>query len=139
MLAPADAAAAMGMPPPTHTLLAWADKHDDNRIRTVARRVREGLDELNARHAGDAEAREAAAEVKRLSEQLEAAKARYRAAAGTPARTTRPKAGPEHTAQLAAIRTWATANGHQVAPLGRIPRHIVDAYDQAHPAETSGS
>ncbi|QXV57417.1 histone-like nucleoid-structuring protein Lsr2 [Amycolatopsis sp. TNS106] len=31
-----------------------------------------------------------------------------------------------------AIRTWAAANGHEVAPVGRIPRDVIAAYDAAH-------
>jgi len=31
---------------------------------------------------------------------------------------------------LAAIREWAQANGHQVGDRGRIPAHIIEAYQQ---------
>lgn len=31
-----------------------------------------------------------------------------------------------------AIRTWARAAGHTVSDRGRIPAHIIDAYDHAH-------
>ncbi|MCX4616480.1 Lsr2 family DNA-binding protein [Streptomyces mirabilis] len=34
--------------------------------------------------------------------------------------------------QLAAIRTWARANGYQVAYAGVIRKTVVDAYDAAH-------
>lgn len=33
---------------------------------------------------------------------------------------------------LSAVRTWARANGHQVADRGRVHGHIVDAYREAH-------
>ncbi|WP_421106743.1 Lsr2 family DNA-binding protein [Streptomyces sp. NEAU-S77] len=34
--------------------------------------------------------------------------------------------------ELAAIRTWARANGHQVADRGLPARAVLDAYDAAH-------
>ena len=33
--------------------------------------------------------------------------------------------------QIAAIREWARANGHSVGSKGRIPAHIVDAYNSS--------
>jgi Lsr2 len=33
---------------------------------------------------------------------------------------------------LAEIRTWAQANGYQVAERGRIKKDVIDAYDEAH-------
>jgi hypothetical protein len=33
---------------------------------------------------------------------------------------------------VAAIRTWARANGHQVADRGSPPKTLLDAYDAAH-------
>jgi hypothetical protein len=29
------------------------------------------------------------------------------------------------------VRAWATANGHQIAPRGRVPQHIIDLYETA--------
>jgi len=37
---------------------------------------------------------------------------------------------------LAAIRSWAQQNGHKVGDRGRLPRSVVDAYDQAAGADT---
>jgi transcription factor WhiB/Lsr2 protein len=37
------------------------------------------------------------------------------------------------TAELAAIRTWARSNGHQVADRGLPAQTVLDAYDAAHP------
>ncbi|MFJ4221763.1 Lsr2 family protein [Curtobacterium luteum] len=34
--------------------------------------------------------------------------------------------------ELAKIREWAAANGHEVAARGRISQHVRDAYDAAH-------
>lgn len=33
---------------------------------------------------------------------------------------------------LAAIRTWANANGHKVSDRGRVPESVLQAYDAAH-------
>jgi hypothetical protein len=44
----------------------------------------------------------------------------------------RPVSGKRSREELAAIRTWARANGHQVAAAGVIKAKIVEAYDDAH-------
>lgn len=44
-------------------------------------------------------------------------------------RTQLPATGPKR--DLAAIRKWARANGHEVADRGRIPQNIIDAFDEA--------
>jgi hypothetical protein len=41
----------------------------------------------------------------------------------------RSKSDPE---RLKAIREWAAANGHEVAPRGRIPLLVQDAYNAEH-------
>lgn len=50
-------------------------------------------------------------------------------------KTTR-KTGPAKShsdpAQLAAIREWAAANGHEVSPRGRIAKDVQEAYQAAH-------
>ncbi|MCE0446820.1 Lsr2 family protein [Streptomyces tricolor] len=54
------------------------------------------------------------------------------AAAPTPIR---PGLGSGRTREeLAAIRTWARANGHQVADAGMIRKAVLEAYDAAHQA-----
>ncbi|GAB16779.1 putative LSR2-like protein [Gordonia effusa NBRC 100432] len=40
--------------------------------------------------------------------------------------------GNRSKAQTQAIREWANENGHSVSDRGRIPLHIVDAYEAAH-------
>lgn len=30
------------------------------------------------------------------------------------------------------VRTWAAANGFQLNPKGRVPKHVLEAYDKAH-------
>ena len=44
-------------------------------------------------------------------------------------RTQLPSTGPKR--DLAAIRKWARANGHEVAERGRIPQSIIEAYEEA--------
>ncbi|MFE1545489.1 histone-like nucleoid-structuring protein Lsr2 [Streptomyces microflavus] len=36
--------------------------------------------------------------------------------------------------ELAAIRSWARENGHQVADQGMVPQRIQEAYETAHQA-----
>ena len=44
----------------------------------------------------------------------------------TPSGKPKAKSDPE---QLAAIRRWANKNGYEVSEKGRIPRHVVAAYE----------
>lgn len=37
-------------------------------------------------------------------------------------------------ASSAQVRAWARKNGYQVADKGRIPAHVLTAYQQAHPS-----
>ncbi|MFE1452678.1 Lsr2 family DNA-binding protein [Streptomyces olivaceoviridis] len=126
-------------------LLAWAEAHPTAGIRNKAARVREDLAELTTRRAADDAQREAEARVAKLTAELEQAKEKLRAVkAGThpapaPATTAptpiRPGLGSGRTREeLAAIRTWARANGHQVADAGMIRKSVIEAYDAAHQA-----
>lgn len=40
-------------------------------------------------------------------------------------------------AQLAAVRAWASSNGHAVKARGRIPRSVVEAFEVAHQEVTA--
>ena len=54
---------------------------------------------------------------------------------GTTTRTAATQGGGRVTAdreRSAAIREWATENGHTVSPRGRIAATIIDAYNTAH-------
>ncbi|MEE1943283.1 histone-like nucleoid-structuring protein Lsr2 [Streptomyces sp. TRM 70361] len=120
-------------------LLAWADGHELAGIRNRAARIRTDLAELSARCAAEAATRQAEERVAKLKAELEAAQAELRQA-----KTGRPAAVPAAAAparrgtpgksrkELAAIRTWARANGHTVADHGMIPKKIVAAYEAAH-------
>lgn len=49
--------------------------------------------------------------------------------AGAPAKR---GGAPSGRSDLAAVRTWANANGHAVSDRGRVPAAVLDAYDAAH-------
>jgi nucleoid-associated protein Lsr2 len=51
----------------------------------------------------------------------------------TTATTTKP-AAPGNREQTKAIRDWARQNGFELGDRGRIPTHIIDAFDDAHKA-----
>ncbi|MFF5315551.1 Lsr2 family DNA-binding protein [Streptomyces massasporeus] len=126
-------------------LLAWAEAHPAAGIRNKATRVRGDLAELTARRATDDAQREAEERVAKLKAELEKAQEDLRAvkagthpapapaaAAPTPIRS---GLGSGRTREeLARIRTWARANGHQVADAGVIRKAVLEAYDAAHQA-----
>ncbi|MET7888938.1 Lsr2 family DNA-binding protein [Streptomyces avermitilis] len=129
-------------------LLAWAEAHPTAGIRHKAARVRGDLSELTACRAADDAQREAEERVAKLTAELKKAKEDLRAAkAGThsaPAAATaaptpiRPGIGSGRSREeLARIRTWARANGHQVADAGMIRKAVLKAYDAAHQTPTA--
>jgi len=62
----------------------------------------------------------------------EAVEPYQKAARGTARSATRRKATtPKRNTATPKIRAWAQDNGYEVAPRGRIHRHIIDAYHQA--------
>lgn len=50
----------------------------------------------------------------------------------TAKRATTASSSGRSSEDLAAIREWAKANGHEVAERGRIKKEILEAYDAAH-------
>ncbi|MFI1700643.1 histone-like nucleoid-structuring protein Lsr2 [Streptomyces bobili] len=118
-------------------LLSWAKDHPAAVIRNKAARIRSDLSELTARRETDDAQREAEERVAKLKAELEQAQETLRTvkAGGRPAALavgpapTGIKRSKEH---LAAIRTWARANGHQVADTGNPAKAVLDAYDAAH-------
>lgn len=132
----------------TEALLVWAENHPAATIRNRAARVRSDLTELTERRTADAAQRAAEERVARAKLELEAAQAQLRQVKsggrtateeqtpegqGTTAVTAAPAPnGKRSKEQLAAIRAWARANGHQVADAGVIRKTVVDAYDAAH-------
>ncbi|MEU5583014.1 histone-like nucleoid-structuring protein Lsr2 [Streptomyces huasconensis] len=122
-------------------LLGWAENHPAASIRTRAARVRAALTELSERRCADQAQREAEKRVARAKAELEAAQAQLRQvkAGGHTTATSSSSPAPaasdarKRTSQeLAAIRTWARAHGHQVAGRGNPPKTVLEAYDAAH-------
>lgn len=127
-------------------LLAWAESHPAAGIRNRAARVRSDLTELTERRATDAAQRQAEERVAKAKAELEAAQAQLRAvkAGGhtatatqdatplAPAPAPASRTGKRSKEELAAIRSWARANGHQVADRGTPAKAVMDAYDAAH-------
>ncbi|MGP3633869.1 Lsr2 family DNA-binding protein [Streptomyces sp. 24-1644] len=123
---------------PVQELLDWAAAHPAAAVRNRADRITADLAELTERRDTEAAQREAEekvarakAELERAQEELRTVKAgtRTTAAAGpTAARTGSGRSREE----LAAIRSWARENGHQVAHQGMVPKRIQEVYDTAH-------
>ncbi|MFD3920200.1 histone-like nucleoid-structuring protein Lsr2 [Streptomyces sp. NPDC058595] len=122
-------------------LLRWAEHHSLAGVRNQAARIRNELADFTARREEEAATREAEERVARAKSELEEAQEKLRAAkAGTRTATSSASAaaptpiGTRSKEELAAIRTWGRANGHQVADQGRVPKAVVDAYNTAHQA-----
>ncbi|MDI6413179.1 Lsr2 family protein [Streptomyces albus] len=141
--APAAADAPPAVGGSVEQLLTWAEAHPTASVRNKAARVRTDLAELTARRAAADAQREAEHRVAKLTAELEKAKKKLRAVkagahsapapATAAAAPTRAGLGSGRTREeLAAIRTWARANGHQVADAGMIRKSVLQAYDDAH-------
>ncbi|WEH43961.1 histone-like nucleoid-structuring protein Lsr2 [Streptomyces sp. AM 2-1-1] len=129
-------------------LLDWAATHPAASMRSRAARITADLCELSERRDSEAAQREAEEKVARAKAELERAQQELRTVK-TATRTTTAavptlmRAGlgsGRIRAELAAIRTWARANGHQVADAGMVPKRVREAYDAAHqtPARKAG-
>ncbi|MFF0465692.1 Lsr2 family DNA-binding protein [Streptomyces mexicanus] len=126
-------------------LLTWAENHPAASIRNRAARVRTVLTELTERRATDAAQQEAEQRVAKAKAELEAAQAQLRqlkaggrptnevqGAASLPSAPASAAIGKRSKDELAAIRTWARANGYRVADRGTPAKAVLDAYDAAH-------
>ncbi|MEV6439870.1 Lsr2 family DNA-binding protein [Streptomyces anulatus] len=126
---------------PVQELLDWATAHPAAAVRNRANRITADLAELTERRDTEAAQREAEekvarakAELERAQEELRTVKAGTRATAAATA-AIRPGSGSGRSREeLAAIRSWARENGHQVADQGMVPKRIQEAYDTAHQA-----
>nr|WP_012477075.1 histone-like nucleoid-structuring protein Lsr2 [Streptomyces sp. FR1]ABC67434.1 hypothetical protein pFRL1.46 [Streptomyces sp. FR1] len=127
-------------------LIEWAAAHPAASVRKSAARITAALTELSARRDSEAAQREAEARVAEAREALEKAEQELRAvksgtrspaavAAPTPIRTG--TSGAYSREELAAIRNWARANGHQVADRGLPSKTVLDKYAAAHPTAPS--
>ncbi|MFG3133525.1 histone-like nucleoid-structuring protein Lsr2 [Streptomyces tendae] len=125
-------------------LLDWAAAHPATSVRSRAARITADLSELTDRRDSEAAQREAEekvakarAELEKAQEELRTVKAgtRTTTAAATAPTPIRSGLGSGRTREeLAAIRTWARANGHQVADAGMVRKAVLEAYDAAHQA-----
>ncbi|MGW6744834.1 Lsr2 family DNA-binding protein [Streptomyces sp. NPDC055025] len=123
-------------------LLEWAAAHPAAGVRSRAARIRGDLSELSERCEAEAAQREAEEKVAQARADLERAQEELRTVkAGTRTTTAASSAAPNRTGgrgrtreELAAIRTWARKNGHQVSDRGTPARDVLDAYAAAHPA-----
>ncbi|MGW4688508.1 Lsr2 family DNA-binding protein [Streptomyces sp. NPDC004244] len=123
-------------------LIDWAAAHPLAGVRSRAARITADLSELSERRDSEAAQRgaeekvaKARAELEKAQEELRAVKAGTRSttAAATAPTPIRSGLGSGRTREeLANIRTWARANGHQVADAGMVRKAVLDAYDAAH-------
>ncbi|MFC9916223.1 histone-like nucleoid-structuring protein Lsr2 [Streptomyces sp. NPDC127197] len=126
-------------------LLVWGEQHTAKGVQALAAKARTVLAELASRRDTEHAVTEAEGRVSRLERELARAKEELRQAkTGKPAATTTATPavnGKLSKEQLAAIRTWARANGHQVADRGTPAKTVLDAYADAHgttaPAEAN--
>ncbi|WP_018569230.1 Lsr2 dimerization domain-containing protein [Streptomyces sp. PsTaAH-124] len=127
----------------TEELLEWAQNQPAAGIRNRAARVRGDLIELTVRRAVAIAQQEAEEQVARARAELDAAQERLRRVKvgdriTTSVKDTTPPGGDPAPAagrskeELAAIRTWARANGYQVADRGTPAKKVLDAYNAAH-------
>jgi hypothetical protein len=125
--APAHPSGPAARPPRTlEQLLTLAQGSEAARTRQLAEKITGLVDELTGRLEA-----ELAAATLRLAEkeaELAAELAALRQKMGT---------GPKGTAQRAAIRQWAQANGFEVAERGRIPRNVLQAWAAATGSEVT--
>ncbi|MBV7249274.1 histone-like nucleoid-structuring protein Lsr2 [Streptomyces sp. MW-W600-10] len=124
---------------PVQKLLDWATAHPAAQIRNCAARISTDLAELTERRRTEAAQREAEekvaqakAELERAQEALRTVKASTRTTSAGPISARTGSGSGRSREKLAAIRSWARENGHQVADQGMVPRRIQEAYDAAH-------
>lgn len=117
-------------------LLAWAEKDGPARAHTVAARIRAQLAELAQLHEQHAATDVLRKTISVLERQLADAKAELRQTTGAKAS---PASAGAPSASTSTIRAWALEHGHQVAPIGRVPASVVEAYRAAHAGLAAGS
>ncbi|MGV9942445.1 Lsr2 family DNA-binding protein [Streptomyces sp. NPDC003401] len=125
-------------------LLDWAAAHPAVGVRSRAARITADLSELTDRRDSEAKQREAEAKVAKARAELEKAQEELRTVKASTRTTTAAATAPtpirsglgsgRTREELAAIRTWARANGHQVADAGMVRKAVLEAYDAAHQA-----
>ncbi|MEU1078006.1 MULTISPECIES: histone-like nucleoid-structuring protein Lsr2 [unclassified Streptomyces] len=135
---------ALPVPNALQELIDWAAAHPAAGVRSRAARITADLCELSERRDSEAAQREAEEKVAKAKAELEKAQEELRTVKAGTRTTTTAAAAPtpiraglgsgRSREELAAIRTWARANGHQVADAGMVPKRVLAAYDDAHQA-----
>lgn len=125
-------------------LIDWASAHPTAGVRSRAARITADLSELSERRDSEAAQREAEAKVAKARAELEKAQEELRTVKAGTRTTTAAATAPtpiraglssgRTREELAAVRTWARENGHQVADAGMVPKRVLQAYDAAHQA-----
>ncbi|MFD7590664.1 histone-like nucleoid-structuring protein Lsr2 [Kitasatospora sp. NPDC059811] len=113
-------------------LIAWGQAHADTAVRQHAGAIRVGITALRERRATDDELHAAQSQIQHLEEQLQALRGRVaelQPEQSAPQRKPKPKRERDYDPKT--VRAWATANGHDVAPAGIVPGHVVDAWRKA--------
>ncbi|MEU8695809.1 histone-like nucleoid-structuring protein Lsr2 [Streptomyces sp. NPDC048665] len=116
-------------------LLVWGEQHAARGVQALAAKARTALAELATRRNTDHAVAEAEGRVNRLERELARARKELREVkTGKPVPAAAPAVnGKVSKEQLAAIRAWARANGHQVADRGNPAKTVMDAYFAANP------
>ncbi|MFI9304814.1 histone-like nucleoid-structuring protein Lsr2 [Kitasatospora aureofaciens] len=114
--------------PAAAALITWGMEHSNARIQRLADQARTALADLQQARRREQVVTAAEERVRQAEQQLAEARQALRNAKGRPAETTELR--PDK-AELAEIRAWAAEHGHQVAPVGLVPRAVVDAYRAA--------
>ncbi|MHC5259877.1 Lsr2 family DNA-binding protein [Streptomyces sp. UC4497] len=109
---------------PVGQLLKWGDDHPDSDIRDQAARARVALTGLRRRHAADQELTAIGTEAEQLEKRL--AELRAREAELVPAK--RKRRAPARDYDTREVRAWAAANDIECAPVGQIPKRVLDAW-----------
>ncbi|MBX7555205.1 histone-like nucleoid-structuring protein Lsr2 [Streptomyces sp. NPDC004232] len=116
-------------------LLVWGEQHAARGVQALAAKVRTALAELAVRRDTEHAVTEAEGRVNRLERELARAREELREVkTGKPTPAAVPASnGKFSKEQLAAIRTWARANGRRVADRGTPAKTVMDAYFAANP------
>jgi hypothetical protein len=116
--------------PELDALLAWAASHDDEDVRDQGARAYASLTALSQRRQADEELARITSEAEELEQRL--AELRARETELRPAARKKPgKAKAERDHEPAVVRAWARQQGIECAPLGRVPKAIVDQWREA--------
>lgn len=115
-----------------HALLDEAEATGDKRLMRMAAQARELLAAITGRLEDVRADLAARAEVARLEAELAEAKSRLRARASRPTSPAEPPAEEAPAASTSQIRAWAIEHGLDCPRMGRLPAHVLAAWNQNH-------